>query len=196
MDAVFSAAGQEHQREFPQRPRDVVHENVLGAVQHGGSQYRVRHAQIAEVIFQLPLAAEIREVRFRVGVGDADVNDASDSRFLCGSEHHLRLFNALLMGSASVVDADPVGVEQGVGAGQSLGQEVWTVEVERVQWYAVAERVVAAGMPGDGLDLVPLIQEQLGDVAAGVTGGAGDGVFVVLVHYFSHRVRRRVSVET
>ena len=81
-------------------------------------------------VFQLAFAPEVGQVRVRVGVGDADVDDAADAGVPGGVEHHLGLLHTLFMGAPLVVHPYPVGVEQGVGALQGFGQLVRLVEVE------------------------------------------------------------------
>ena len=110
------------------------------------------------------------------------VDDAPHAGFLGGLEHDLGLLDALFVGAAAVVDADPVGVEQGVGGGQLFGQLVGPVEVEGMQRHLVAEGVLPLRVSGDRLYGVALAQEQLGDVTAGVPGGSGYGVSERLVH--------------
>ena len=48
-------------------------------------------------------------------------------------------------------------------------------------------------MAGDGLDVVALVQQQIGDVAAGVAGGAGYGVQDARCHRGFLRVASRVA---
>ena len=106
----------------------------------------------------MSLAAEVRQVRVGVGIGDADVDYPAHAGGFGGLEHDLGLLDALLVGSFPVIDADPVGVEQGVGSGQRFLQQVGTVEIERVQRHLFSERVVPVGVSGDRLDLVFLLQ--------------------------------------
>ena len=89
--------------------------------------------EVPQGVFQLALPLEVGQVAPGVGVGDADVDDAADSRLPGGLEHHPGLLHALLVGAAAVVHLDPVGVEQGVSAPEGLGELIGLVEVEGVE---------------------------------------------------------------
>ncbi len=180
---ILAPTGQEDCGKLPQRPGDVVQKDVLGAVEDGGPQDGVGDTlEVPQGIFQLALPLEVGQVAPGVGVGDADVDDAADSRLPGGLEHHPGLLNALLVGAAAVVHPDPVGVEEGVGAPEGLGELIGLVEVEGVEGHLVPEGVFPLGVAGDGLNPVSLMEEQLGDVPAGVAGGSGDGVEALRGH--------------
>ena len=63
---------------------------------------------------------EVGEVRLRVRVGDADVDDVAHAGLPGRLEHHPGLLDGLLVGATVVVHPDPVGVEERVGALQVL----------------------------------------------------------------------------
>ena len=125
----------------------------------------------------MALAAEVRQVGCGVGVGDADVDDAAYTGGPGRIEHDPGVLDALLVGATAVVDANPIGVEQGIGASEGLGEQVGTVEVEGMQRHKVAEGVMAVRVSGDRLDVVSMVEQQTGDVTASVARGPGYGVF-------------------
>jgi hypothetical protein len=80
------------------------------------------------------------------------------------------------VGALAVVDADPVSVEQGIGAYKCLFQQVGAVEVERVYGHPISEGTGALWMSGYRLDCVPLFEEESRDVLTGVASSSCHGV--------------------
>ena len=132
--------------------------------------------QFPEGILQLSLAAEVGEVRLGIGIRDAHMDDPADAGPPGRIEHHAGLPDALLVGPAAVVDPDPVGVEEGVGAPQGFLEPLGAVEVKGVQLHPFPEGVGPLRVARDGLDPLSLREEELGDVPARVARGSRDRV--------------------
>jgi hypothetical protein len=73
-----------------------------------------------------------------------------------------------------VIEAHPVGVIEDPRAVERAGQILGAAEVQRADFDAIAERVLAIRRVGERADARAACQQKLGDVTAGVTEGAGD----------------------
>ena len=70
-------------------------------------------------------------------------------------------------------EAYPVGVEEGVGSAQAVGQLLRVVEVQGTALYPVAEGTGGSRVSGEGAHRGAVVQQALGNVAASVAEGAG-----------------------
>ena len=81
-----------------------------------------------------------------------------------------------LEGHVAIGKADPIGIEDGVDASERSGERVGVAEVEWRGFDGIAERVGTRGMSSERADAVAAVEKEAGDIAAGVTEGAGDDV--------------------
>ena len=82
LETVQAVAEDGEHRHPPQCPRNVVHEDVLAPEEDRRPEDRVRQARLDQGPLDLGLAAEIFQRRILRRVRDADVDDATDTRFL------------------------------------------------------------------------------------------------------------------
>jgi hypothetical protein len=67
-------------------------------------------------------------------------------------------------------------IEDGINAGEALGERFGVVEVEGSGLDCVTEGIGTYGMGGEAADVVAAFEEKAGDIAAGVAERARDNV--------------------
>ena len=77
------------------------------------------------------LPAEVRQLRVRGRIGDADVDDATDAGVGGRFEEQARVRDGLVEACAPMGEADPVGVVEGADAFERGGQRSAVVEAVR-----------------------------------------------------------------
>jgi len=179
LKAVAAVAGDGKERKFAEQPRDVVGKDfVVTAEEVGGAQDCIRQTGVGARLFDDAFAAKVGERRVGGGIGDADVHEAADAGAFGGVDEGLDVGDGALEGHRVMGKANPVGIEDGINAGEALGERFGAVEVEGSGLDCVTEGIGTYGMGGEAADVVAAFEEKAGDIAAGVAERARDNVEV------------------
>src|SRR6516164_9336309 len=127
MDALQPVPAVTHhreEREAPEEPRDVVHEDVPRAKYKRRPKDGVRQTRAHDSLFHQSLPTEIREGRMAGGIGDAQMDDPRDAGRPAGAEQGEGVFNGRLKRRLSARETNPIGVVKDGGSLETLGELV------------------------------------------------------------------------
>jgi len=134
-------------------------------------------SEIDEGLLDRRLTAEVRVAGVGAGVGDRYVHHPAHPRVGGGPEQHARLRHRRLVADVPVGETYPVGVDQGPGTAQRLGQGAGIGEVQRPDLDGGA-RGRAAGVAGERPDPAARRLQLAGDDRSGVAERSGHDVEV------------------
>src|SRR5712691_1706640 len=112
----------------------------------------------------------------RAGIGDAEMNQASNAGPAGRGEELLAALDGAGKGVRSIVRMDPVGVVERVSAAHDADQAIDVVEVERSAGDLLSEVRRWTRIVRQRPNLVARGEQPAGDEAPGVTEGAGDDI--------------------
>ena len=98
-------------------------------------------ARLLERAFETCLALEVRERRILGRVGDADMYDSSDAGLSSGREELEGVLHREGVGEVAMIEADPVRVDEDIGAVERRRKSSRIIEMEGRCGDAIAERV-------------------------------------------------------
>ena len=164
-DPVATIARDREDRQAPQQPGDVVHQDVAATEDDGRANHRMGQAALGERLLDECLASEVGEARVERGLRDAQVDDAPDSGLTRRAEQRLRVLDRSIEADVAPVEADPVGVVDGRDAFQAAGERIGVVERIGSNIDPTGDRARSVGVTGEGPHPAPIVEEVSGDSA-------------------------------
>ena len=155
LEAVLTIPEHPKHRELPERPGNVVDQDVLFPKQDRWPQDCVRKAGMNQRVFEPGLSAEVLKVTVDRRIGDTDMNHSTHAGPLRRFKEPQRVVDRNAVREPSMVEANPIGVVEDFSALERRDEFVGLIERERQRLDAAPKWVLSIRRVGYGSDSDP-----------------------------------------